>query len=90
MREFWQNGAMERLTARELFDRVKERLAMAWVAGEQGEKRAIALADKHARRPSLAGYLNIIYPNKLQIVGTETRASAGRRSRRSSTSSRPR
>jgi HPr kinase/phosphorylase len=62
---------MERLTARELYDRVKERLALRWVAGEQGEKRAIALADKHARRPSLAGYLNIIYPNKLQIIGTE-------------------
>jgi len=27
--------------------------------------------DTVARRPSLAGYLNIIYPNKVQILGTE-------------------
>ncbi len=62
---------MERLTARELFDKVSERLALRWVAGDAGEKRAIAPAEKQARRPSLAGYLNIIYPNKIQIIGTE-------------------
>ncbi len=61
---------MERLTARELFDKVKDRLALRWVAGEHGEKRAIAPAEKQARRPSLVGYLNIIYPNKIQIIGT--------------------
>ena len=27
--------------------------------------------DTVARRPSLAGYLNVIYPNKVQILGTE-------------------
>jgi HPr kinase/phosphorylase len=62
---------MERLTARELFDKVKERLALRWVAGEDGEKRTIAPTDRNARRPSLAGYLNIIYPNKIQIIGSE-------------------
>ncbi len=62
---------MERLTARELFDKVCERLALRWIAGTAGEKRTVASADKQARRPSLAGYLNIIYPNKIQIVGTE-------------------
>jgi HPr kinase/phosphorylase len=62
---------MERLTARELFEKVQVRLALRWVAGEQGEKRAITPAEKQARRPSLAGYLNIIYPNKIQIIGSE-------------------
>lgn len=62
---------MERLTARELFEKVKDRLALQWVAGEQGEKRAIVPAEKQARRPSLVGYLNIIYPNKIEIVGSE-------------------
>ncbi len=28
-------------------------------------------AEKQSRRPSLAGYLNMIYPNKIQIIGTE-------------------
>jgi HPr kinase/phosphorylase len=71
MREFWQNGPMERLTARELFDKVSQRLALRWVAGQRGESRAIVPAEKQPRRPSLAGYLNIIYPNKIQIVGSE-------------------
>jgi HPr kinase/phosphorylase len=62
---------MERLTARELFDKVSDRLALRWIGGEQGEKRTIAPTDRNARRPSLAGYLNIIYPNKIQIIGTE-------------------
>ncbi|HST27182.1 MAG TPA: HPr(Ser) kinase/phosphatase [Rudaea sp.] len=62
---------MERLTARELFDKVSQRLALRWVAGQRGEHRAIVPAEKQPRRPSLAGYLNIIYPNKIQIVGSE-------------------
>lgn len=62
---------MERLTARELFDKVGQRLALRWVAGQRGEHRAIVPAEKQPRRPSLAGYLNIIYPNKIQIVGAE-------------------
>jgi HPr kinase/phosphorylase len=62
---------MERLTARELFDKVGSRLALRWVAGQRGENRAIVPAEKQSRRPSLAGYLNTIYPNKIQIIGTE-------------------
>jgi HPr kinase/phosphorylase len=62
---------MERLTARELFDKINQRLGLRWVAGQRGESRAIVPAEKQPRRPSLAGYLNIIYPNKIQIVGSE-------------------
>jgi HPr kinase/phosphorylase len=62
---------MERITARELFDKVSERLALRWIAGEAGDKRALSMADRQSRRPSFAGYLNIISPNKIQIVGTE-------------------
>ncbi len=62
---------MDRLTARQLFDSVGERLALRWVAGQRGENRAIETGGTQARRPSLVGYLNIIYPNKVQIIGTE-------------------
>ena len=62
---------MERLTARELFDKVSSRLTLRWVAGQRGESRAIVPAEKQPRRPSLAGYLNTIYPNKIQIIGAE-------------------
>ena len=62
---------MDRLTARQLFDAVSERLSLRWVAGLRGENRAIETGGNYERRPSLVGYLNIISPNKVQIVGTE-------------------
>ena len=62
---------MDRLTSRQLYDAVGERMQLRWVAGMRGEGRAIEPGDKTSRRPSQIGYLNIIYPNKVQIIGTE-------------------
>jgi HPr kinase/phosphorylase len=62
---------VDRITARQLFDNVNERMALRWVAGMRGETRALEAGETQARRPSLIGYLNIIYPNKIQIIGTE-------------------
>lgn len=62
------NGSMR---ASELFDQQRERLGLRWLAGHQGKDRQIEASDTSARRPSLAGYLNTIYPNKVQILGTE-------------------
>lgn len=61
----------ERITARELFEQQRERLMLRWLAGERGAERVLESVDTVARRPSLSGYLNIIYPNKVQILGTE-------------------
>ncbi|WP_240126537.1 HPr(Ser) kinase/phosphatase [Thermomonas alba] len=61
-----------RITAAELFALQQERLGLRWVAGrERGGERVLEAVQTVARRPSLAGYLNIIYPNKVQILGTE-------------------
>ncbi len=62
---------MDRLSARQLYEAVGERMQLRWVAGMRGESRAIEPGDNLSRRPSLIGYLNIIYPNKVQIIGTE-------------------
>jgi HPr kinase/phosphorylase len=59
------------ITARELFDQQRERLQLRWLAGHKGASRVLESVDTIARRPSLAGYLNTIYPNKVQILGTE-------------------
>lgn len=59
------------IRAQELFDQLGERLALRWAAGERGAARVLESVQTVARRPSLAGYLNIIYPNKVQILGTE-------------------
>ena len=60
-----------RISARELFDQQKDKLALRWLAGAKGDQRMLEAVDTIARRPSLAGYLNIIYPNKVQILGSE-------------------
>ena len=60
-----------RITARELFDQQRERLGLRWIAGQGGADRVLEAVETVARRPSLAGYLNTIYPNKVQILGTE-------------------
>lgn len=60
-----------RISAHELFEQLRERLGLRWLAGQSGEKRVLEAVDTVARRPSLAGYLNAIYPNKVQILGSE-------------------
>lgn len=61
-----------RITAQELFTSQQDRLALRWLAGERGaSERVLEAVDTVARRPSLAGYLNAIYPNRVQILGSE-------------------
>ncbi len=62
------------ISANELFEQKRERLDLRWIAGQQGGGRVLESGDTVARRPSLAGYLNAIYPNKVQILGTEEMA----------------
>ncbi|MDO5506139.1 MAG: HPr(Ser) kinase/phosphatase [Pseudoxanthomonas suwonensis] len=60
-----------RISAQELFDQLHERLQLRWIAGHAGAGRVLEATETVARRPSLAGYLNMIYPNRVQILGTE-------------------
>ena len=59
------------ISAQDLFDQLSDRLGLRWAAGHDGGTRILESVDTVARRPSLAGYLNAIYPNKVQILGTE-------------------
>jgi len=66
-----KENCLDRLTARQLFDGVHERMGLRWAAGMRGESRALEPGATQTRRPSLIGYLNVIYPNKVQIIGSE-------------------
>jgi len=60
-----------RISARELFDQLQEKLGLRWLtAGQRGGERTLERGEQMSRRPSLAGYLNLIHPNKVQIVGS--------------------
>jgi HPr kinase/phosphorylase len=57
------------LTASTLYDELQERLGLQWVVGSgKGQNRSVSDHDLTAR-PSLAGYLNLIHPNKVQVLG---------------------
>ncbi|HMB58250.1 MAG TPA: HPr(Ser) kinase/phosphatase [Arenimonas sp.] len=58
-----------RISAREVFDELHERLDLRWLTGQQGGERLLERSEQQTRRPSLAGYLNVIHPNKVQIIG---------------------
>jgi HPr kinase/phosphorylase len=60
----------DRLRARELFDELGERLELRWIGGQRGAERVLERVEHLSRRPSLAGYLNVIHPNKVQIIGS--------------------
>ena len=58
----------ESLTIRDLYERFHERLALKWVTGQQGELNPLRRSQQKTGA-SLVGHLNIIHPNRLQIIG---------------------
>jgi HPr kinase/phosphorylase len=58
-----------RISAGEVFDELHERLGLRWITGQRGKDRLLERSEQQTRRPSLAGYLNVIHPNKVQIIG---------------------
>jgi len=59
------------LAAEDLFDQVQKRLDLTWLCSERGGDRRIDVPENRSRRPSLVGFLNLIHPNKVQILGFE-------------------
>jgi len=59
------------LSARELFEHQQAQLNLRWLAGRNGAERLLESGQAHSWRPSLAGYLNIIHPNRVQIISRE-------------------
>ena len=59
----------QRLTALDLFEQ-RRAPGLRWVAGQQGQSRVLEAVE--ITPPAVAGrLLNIIYPNKVQILGSE-------------------
>jgi HPr kinase/phosphorylase len=61
----------ESLTAQDLFDELHQKLGLVWVAGAAAGPEYVVSAGDLTARPVLAGFLNVIHPNKVQILGEE-------------------
>ena len=57
------------ISAQELFDQLQHSLGLRWLAGRSGKDIRTDRNEVTSKRPSLAGYLNVIHPNKVQILG---------------------
>ena len=63
---------MERsLTADRLFGDLHERLDLAWVIEPDLTDYPVLSVDDISARPDLAGFLNLIHPNQIQVLGYE-------------------
>lgn len=59
---------IKELSVVQLYDEHKERLALNWV-GSIGCNRSVRLLEKDAYGSDIVGHLNIIHPDRLQVVG---------------------
>jgi HPr kinase/phosphorylase len=58
-----------RVTIQQLYDALRERLQLSWLAGQGGSERSLlGDLDQSARR-IIAGPLNFIHPHRVQVVG---------------------
>ena len=57
------------ISAKELFEQLQNSLELRWLAGRSGKDARTDRNEVTSKRPSLAGYLNVIHPNKVQILG---------------------
>ena len=59
------------LTARNLYEDLKERLRLNWVHGPDEAGAYSISRDDLTVRPAAVGFLNLIHPNKVQVLGLE-------------------
>jgi HPr kinase/phosphorylase len=59
------------ITARNLFDDLHERLRLQWLLGPADEQAPSISQDDLTVRPAAVGFLNLIHPNKVQVLGLE-------------------
>lgn len=57
------------LTIESLFNAQFNKLSLEWVAGKIAANRELGRNQVRGKRPSLIGYLNLIRPNRIQIIG---------------------
>jgi HPr kinase/phosphorylase len=64
-------GVTRSITAFALFEHLKARLRLQWIAVEGGQDGLSISTDDMSTRPAMAGFLNLIHPNRVQVLGSE-------------------
>jgi len=53
-----------------LFESLKDKLKLQWVGSQLGENRAIKNPQSECSMTALVGHLNLIHPNRVQVLGS--------------------
>ena len=53
-----------------LFDTLHEKLGLNWAGNRLGESRTIKNPDSESARTAMVGHLNLIHPNRVQVLGS--------------------
>jgi len=59
------------ITAQKLYDDLKDRLQLEWLLGPESDDAWSISRDDLTVRPAAVGFLNLIHPNKVQVLGNE-------------------
>ena len=57
------------ITLRDLYNALREKLGLEWIAGRTGSERKLKGDFPGAASQNLTGTLNCIHPNRVQIIG---------------------
>lgn len=57
------------VTTRDLYNALREKLGLRWLAGRNGSERPLAGSSDDQENQSLVGALNLIHPNRVQLIG---------------------
>jgi len=60
---------VEQLTPLDLFQHLQENIDLKWVAGKSNAKRPIKRNLHLNQQSTLVGHLNLIHPNRIQVIG---------------------
>jgi HPr kinase/phosphorylase len=59
------------ITAQNLYEDLREKLQLSWLSGTEDADGHRISAEELTARPATAGFLNLIHPNRIQVLGGE-------------------
>jgi len=59
------------ITAQNLYEELRQRLKLTWLHGPEEAVAYTVSSDDLTVRPATVGFLNLIHPNKIQVLGLE-------------------
>ncbi len=60
-----------KLTAGAVYDELKDRLQLQWLSGVADKRYQFSSPEVQSTKLSLVGFLNLIHPNKIQLIGED-------------------